>query len=168
MESKSSATIPVGQLKTIKTIVVPYFISFYMAEAADPWRALSPKDFEILGDLCLRACGEPLGYKVDENSEIAKLVCLIIYHYIFMLMLIQTKTRLYELRNRMAAVGQDATKAKFVKQLGRAALEDQEKRIQFGLEWCRDGEFKFIYSGYDNGVSEFPIVVSQLSSDTGT
>jgi hypothetical protein len=47
------------------------------------------------------------------------------------------------------------TKAKFVKQFGRAALEDREKRMSFGLEWCKDGEFKFIYSGYDKGVSYF-------------
>jgi hypothetical protein len=42
-----------------------------------------------------------------------------------------------------------------VKQLGKAALEDREKRMRFGLEWCKDGEFKFVYSGYDNGVSDF-------------
>jgi hypothetical protein len=59
------------------------------------------------------------------------------------------------LRNKIAVAGQDATKAKFVKQLGKAALDDREKRIQFGLEWCKDGEFKFVYSGYDNGVSDF-------------
>ena len=55
-------------------------------------------------------------------------------------------------------MGQDATKEKFVKQLGKAALKDREKRIQFGLEWCIEGEFKFIYSGCDNGISDFPIV----------
>lgn len=70
-------------------------------------------------------------------------------------MLIQTKTRLSDLRNKIATVGQDATKAKFVKQLGKAALEDREKRLQFGREWCKEGEFKFVYSGYDNGVSNF-------------
>jgi hypothetical protein len=59
------------------------------------------------------------------------------------------------LRNKIATVGQDATKAKFVKQLGKAVLEDREKRIQFGLEWCKEKEFKFVYSGYDNGVSVF-------------
>jgi hypothetical protein len=59
------------------------------------------------------------------------------------------------LRNKIATVGQDATKAKFVKQFGKAALEDREKRIQFGLEWCNEKEFKFVYSGYDNGVSDF-------------
>jgi hypothetical protein len=59
------------------------------------------------------------------------------------------------LRNKIATVGQDATKAKFVKQLGKAALEDREKRIQFGLQWCKEKEFKFVYSGYDNGVSVF-------------
>jgi hypothetical protein len=44
-----------------------------------------------------------------------------------------------------------------VKQLGKAALEDSEKRMGFGLEWCKNGEFKFVYSGYDsdNGVSDF-------------
>jgi hypothetical protein len=57
------------------------------------------------------------------------------------------------LRNKIASVGQDVTKAKFVKQFGKAALGDGEKRIQFGLEWCAEGEFKFVYSGYDNGVS---------------
>ena len=79
MESKSLVPIPTGQIKPIKTIVVPYFIAIYMGEAADPWRALSPKDFDILGELYLRACGEPL--KVVENSEIVKLVRLIVYHY---------------------------------------------------------------------------------------
>ena len=59
------------------------------------------------------------------------------------------------MRNKIATVGQDATKAKFVKQLGKAALEDREKRIQFGLEWCKEKEFKFVYSGYDNGISDF-------------
>jgi hypothetical protein len=91
VESKSSATlipIPAGQLKTIKAIVVPYFIAIYMAEAADPWRTLTLKDFDILGELYLRACGEPLGHKIAENSEIVKLVRLITYHYIFVLMLI--------------------------------------------------------------------------------
>jgi len=68
------------------------------------------------------------------------------------------------LRNKIATVGQDATKAKFVKQFGKAALEDRAKRIQFGLEWCKEKEFKFVYSGYDNGVSDFPIVgVSQVT-----
>lgn len=70
--------------------------------------------------------------------------------------MIQTRTRLYDLRNKIATVGQDATKSKFVKQLGKAALEDKEKRMQFGLEWCKEGEFKFVYSGYDDGISDFP------------
>jgi hypothetical protein len=76
VESKSSPTlipIPASQLKIVKTIVVPYFIAIYMAET-DPWRLLTPKDFDILGDLYLRACGEPLGYKITENAEIVKLV----------------------------------------------------------------------------------------------
>ena len=47
------------------------------------------------------------------------------------------------------------TKAKFVTQNGKAALEDRKKRISFGLEWCKDGEFKFVYSGFNNGVSDF-------------
>jgi hypothetical protein len=59
------------------------------------------------------------------------------------------------LRNKIATMGQDATKSKFVKQLGKAALEDRKERMQFGLEWCKEGEFKFVYSGYDNGVSDF-------------
>jgi hypothetical protein len=42
-----------------------------------------------------------------------------------------------------------------VKQLGKAALEDGEKRVQFGLEWCKENEFKFVYSGFDSGVSDF-------------
>ena len=46
-------------------------------------------------------------------------------------------------------------KEKFVKQHGKAALGDNEKRMEFGLEWCKDGEFKFIYSGLDNSVSDF-------------
>ena len=77
MESKSSPSlIPIlaSQLKIVKTIVVPYFIAIYMGEGTDPWRSLTPKDFDILGDLYLRACGEPLGYKVTENAEIVKLV----------------------------------------------------------------------------------------------
>ena len=68
------------------------------------------------------------------------------------------------MRNRIATVGQDATKAKFVKQFGKAALEDREKRIQFGLEWCKENEFKFVYSGYNNGVSDFPIVSVSIDS----
>lgn len=93
MESKSSPIlipIPANHLKIIKTIVVPYFITIYMADskATDPWRPLAPKDFDTLQDLCLRACGEPLGHKIDENSEIVKLVSYIyIAHYIFVLML---------------------------------------------------------------------------------
>ena len=59
------------------------------------------------------------------------------------------------MRYKIAAVGQDATRAKFVKQFSKAALKDKEMRMQFGLEWCKDGEFKFIYSGYDNGISDF-------------
>jgi hypothetical protein len=77
VESKSSASlipIPAGQLKTIKAIVVPYFIAIYMAEGADPWRTLTSKDFDILEELYLRACGEPIGYKIAENAEIIKLV----------------------------------------------------------------------------------------------
>ena len=75
MESKSSPSlipIPANHLRIIKTVVVPYFITIYMAdsEAADPWRSLSPKDFDILQELCLRACGEPLEQKIDENAEI--------------------------------------------------------------------------------------------------
>ena len=46
-------------------------------------------------------------------------------------------------------------KAKFVKQFGKDALGDSEKWMQFGLEWCKEGEFKFVYSGCDDGVSEF-------------
>ena len=79
MESKSSPIlipIPANHLKIIKTVVVPYFITIYMADskATDPWRLLAPKDFDTLQDLCLRACGEPLSHKIDENSEIVKLV----------------------------------------------------------------------------------------------
>ena len=55
----------------------------------------------------------------------------------------------------MGTVGQDVVKEKFVKQHGKAALEDSERRVQFGLEWCEDGEFKFIYGGLDNSVSDF-------------
>ena len=53
------------------------------------------------------------------------------------------------------------TKVKFIKQLGKVALEDKEKRIDFGLEWCKDGEFKFVYSGYDNGISLRLFILSQ-------
>ena len=56
MESKSSPSlipIPASQLKIVKTIVIPYFIAIYMAEGTDPWRPLTPKDFNILGDLYL-------------------------------------------------------------------------------------------------------------------
>jgi hypothetical protein len=68
------------------------------------------------------------------------------------------------LRNKIATTGQDATKAKFVKQFGKAALEDRKKRMEFGLEWCKEGEFRFVYSGYDDGVSGFFIVgVSQVT-----
>lgn len=79
MESKSSPIlipIPANHLKIIKTVVVPYFITIYMADskATDPWRPLAPKDFDTLQDLYLRACGEPVGHKIDENSEIVKLV----------------------------------------------------------------------------------------------
>jgi hypothetical protein len=79
VESKSSLIlipIPANHHKIIKTVVVPYFITIYMADskATDPWRPLAPKDFDILQDLCLRACGEPLDHKIDENSEIVKLV----------------------------------------------------------------------------------------------
>ena len=79
MESKSSPSfipIPTSHIKTIKTVVVPYFIAIYMADskATDPWRPLAPKDFDTLADLCHRACGEPLGHIIGENSEIVKLV----------------------------------------------------------------------------------------------
>ena len=59
------------------------------------------------------------------------------------------------MRNKIATMGQDATKSKFVKQLSKDALEDRKERMQFGLEWCKEGEFKFVYSGYDDGVSDF-------------
>jgi hypothetical protein len=79
VESKPSLSlipIPANHTRTIKTIVVPYFITIYMADpnATDPWRPLAAKDFDTLEDLCHRACGEPLGHKIDENSEIVKLV----------------------------------------------------------------------------------------------
>jgi hypothetical protein len=78
--------IPAGQLKTTKAIVVPYFIAIYMAEGADPWRTLTSKDFNSLEELYLRACGEPIGHKIAENTEIVKLVRLIAIHYTFVLM----------------------------------------------------------------------------------
>jgi hypothetical protein len=73
-----SSLIPIsaGQVKIIRTIVIPYFIAIYMAEGADPWRPLTPKDFDTLGKLYLRACREPLGHKITEKDEIVKLVCL--------------------------------------------------------------------------------------------
>jgi hypothetical protein len=79
VESKTSSTlipIPPKHLKIIKSVVVPYFIAIYMADskATDPWRPLAQKDFDTLHELCLRACGEPLDHKIEENSEIAKLV----------------------------------------------------------------------------------------------
>lgn len=46
-------------------------------------------------------------------------------------------------------------KEKFVKQHGNDALKDSKKRVQFGLEWCGDGKFKFVYGGLDNSVSDF-------------
>ena len=73
MKSEPSL-IPASQVKTVRTIVIPYFIAIYMGEGTDPWRALTTNDFEILGDLYLRACGEPLGHKVTENDEIVKQV----------------------------------------------------------------------------------------------
>jgi hypothetical protein len=66
--------VPAGQVKNIRTIVIPYFIAIYMAEGADPWRPLTPKDFDVLGDLYSRACGEPLGHKITGDDEIVKLV----------------------------------------------------------------------------------------------
>ena len=42
-----------------------------------------------------------------------------------------------------------------MKQFSKAALEDREKRMEFGLEWCKEGEFRFVYSDYDDGVSGF-------------
>ena len=50
VESKSSPSlmpIPANQLMIIKSVVVLYFIAIYMAdqETADPWRHLTPKDF---------------------------------------------------------------------------------------------------------------------------
>ena len=49
-----------------------------MAEGtdSDPWRPLTPKDFDTLGELYLRACGKPLGHKITKKDEIVKLVCL--------------------------------------------------------------------------------------------
>jgi hypothetical protein len=44
------------------------------SNVTDPWRPLAPKDFDTLEDLYHRACGEPLGHKIGENSEIVKLV----------------------------------------------------------------------------------------------
>lgn len=57
-----------------------------MAEGADPWRTLTSKDFNSLEELYLRACGEPIGHKIAENTEIVKLVRLIAIHYTFVLM----------------------------------------------------------------------------------
>jgi hypothetical protein len=93
VESKSSLSlipIPAIHLRIIKTVVVPYFIAIYMADskATDPWRPLASKDFDTLQELCLRACGEPLGHKIDENSEIVKLVHLYYLSLLFVLMLI--------------------------------------------------------------------------------
>ena len=81
VESKSSPSlmpIPANQLRIIKSVVVLYIIAIYMAdqEMADPWRHLTPKDFDTLQELCLRACEEPLGHKIDKNAKIVKLVCL--------------------------------------------------------------------------------------------
>ena len=79
-----------GQVKIIKTIVIPYFITIYMGEGTDPWRPLTTNDFETLGDLYLRACGEPIGHKITENDEIVKQVSFdsLSLIYIFVLMLI--------------------------------------------------------------------------------
>jgi hypothetical protein len=73
---RSFIPIPANHLRIIKTVVIPYFIAIYMSDskATDPWRSLAPNDFDTLQDLCLRACGEPLSHKIDENSEIVKLV----------------------------------------------------------------------------------------------
>ena len=58
VESKSSPSlmpIPANQLRIIKSVVVPYFIAIYMVdqETADPWRHLTPKDFNTLQELSL-------------------------------------------------------------------------------------------------------------------
>ena len=79
MESKPSPSLrPINSnhLRIIKTVVIPYFVAIYMADskATDPWRPLAPNDFDTLQELCLRACGEPLDHKVDETSEVVKLV----------------------------------------------------------------------------------------------
>ena len=78
MESKSSSLIPVptNHLKIIKSVVIPYFLAIYMAEGSDPWRPLTQKDFDTLGELCLQACGELLRHKISEDTEIFKLVSL--------------------------------------------------------------------------------------------
>jgi hypothetical protein len=74
VKSETLMPIPASQVKIIRNVVIPYFIAIYMAEGADPWRPLTPKDFDALGELYLRACGEPLGHKITENDEIVKLV----------------------------------------------------------------------------------------------
>ena len=67
--------ISASQVKIVKTVVILYFITIYMAKGSDPWRPLTPKDFDFLGELYLRACREPLGHKITEKDEIVKLVC---------------------------------------------------------------------------------------------
>ena len=82
--------IPAGQVKIVKTIAIPYFIAISVGEGTNLWRPLTTNDFETLGDLYLRVCGEPIRHKITENDEIVKQVSFdsLSLIYIFVLMLI--------------------------------------------------------------------------------
>ena len=72
-----------------------------------------------------------------------------------LLTLSQAKAKLCDLCNRMRNHADQATLDEFQKWAGdnERAMQDQNKRIAFGQEYCNPKEWKFIWKAFDKEVS---------------
>jgi hypothetical protein len=98
--------------------------------------------------------GEKYPHNIDKNTDAYHKVS----HYHFfthLLTLFQAKARLCDLRNRMKNRSDQVTFDEFRNWVGNneEAMKDQNKRIAFGIDYCKPKEWKFVWKAFDREVS---------------
>lgn len=74
----------------------------------------------------------------------------------YLLTSFKAKAKLCDLRNRMKNRADQVTLEEFRKWTGddEKAMQDRDKRIAFGKEYCNTKEWKFVWKTFDRDVSD--------------
>jgi hypothetical protein len=126
----------------------------YTSEA-DCFAPLTEKDFRLLEDLCHRVMGKPLPYKITKSTEVFKMVRLVSFSKNKHLILTQVSAKISDYRTQFRIQGDSNAKDLFNVFFNDDpnAVQDEQKRVEFGLYYCKEDEYKFQFKG-----SERPVV----------